>query len=432
MHTAKILVLIVLALQAGTAHARDWVADAEQTLTNPRSSEQERLDALQLLEVRTSSEAGAIVLGQVLSSDDSVRVRKAAASALWGHEHALLAEAALRHALQDDPEVSVRAAGALHAAGVASGEVADGFRRGLDSRNRGTAFSAARGLAGVDPPESLLPAMLAYLDWQLEQGDVQGAFTAQEALEKLVDHGLDDAAYRALAVYVESGGPGAPYALASLAELSDRPVGHVQWLEQLAERSPSSEVRAVAIRQLGFSEPTAPTLGAIADGLVDASPDVQQNAISACGQQAGSAGTDCILRLAALLGGAPDDDIRADAGEALGDILGQTEGVDVPDGVWEAVRDAALNDPDDDVREHAIEALADMPGDTPRTLAALAEIAGVDSLAYNQARALGRLARMVGYPGTDVPESVREHVAPLVNDEDAEVARLARLVIDAL
>lgn len=419
--TTVINVIGIAQVQAET----DWVAYAQKELLNPRSDEKERLNAIGLLKVRPSNEQGAVVLGQVLVNDRSARVRKAAASALWGHDYTRVAEQELRQALNDEAEVSVRAAGALHAAGIPAREVAPGFRKGLNSSNRGTAFSAARGLVGVDSPDTLVPGLLAYLDWQLETPDNRGAWAAQDALEKLTAQGYDVQAYQQLTTYIDQQRDGAAFALRALMEMPNKPAGFSAWLNNLTNARNDS-LRAAAVTALGRSG--IKSAGTTISGqLLGAPAQVQLSAINAC-EQLRSAGAPCIQQLTTLLSGAADADIRAEAAEALHGILRDTE--TAPDGVWQAALLVARNDPDEDVRVFAISIVADMPVDSSEKLLALSEIAASEAVAFNQSRALARLAGMLGYPGQQVPDAVFLNVAPLTQHSDSEVARMAQLIID--
>lgn len=416
--------LYLLAFIPFAAQADRFVDEAEATLLNARADTRARLDAIGLLKVRSSNPQAAQVLGRALVDDRDMQVRKAAASGLWGHDHALAAESQLRRALDDHPEVSVRAAGALHAAGIDAQAVAHGFRKGLQSDNRGTAYNAARGLIGVDPPATLLPGLLNYLDWRLQRDDIQGAYSVQSALTDLASQSFDASVYSSLTAYIEEDGPGAAYALPALSSMPEKPDEFFTWLSRLSQ-SGNEQVRSAALTELGHTR-GASTAPAVASGLLDASSDVQISAITAC-LNLRAAGDPCLEQLGVLLRQASNDEVRAMAAESLAGLLNDLE--HAPESIWVAVRDAALEDHSAEVREYAIIAAADMPADISLQLEVLARVAAQDSVAYNKSRALGRLARMVSSPGRPVPPSVYTDVAPLTNHEDAEVARLAGLVM---
>ncbi len=423
---AAIAGLYLIVLFPVAAQADRYVAEAEETLLNPRSDTRERLDAIQILEVRLSNEQAAQLLGQALVNDPELRVRKAAASALWGHEQALSAEPQLFEALDDDPEVSVRAAGALHGAGIPAEQVAKGFRKGLGSSNRGTAYNASRGLIGVDPPASLLPGLLNYLDWRLQENDIQGAYSAQAALEELTTLGFDQLVFSGLTDYVELGAAGAAYALPALDSMPGKPVEYVTWLTTMS-KADNKQVQEEAVRALGGApQPSAAT--AVAAGLLDSSSEVQLAAIDACSNLRAAADP-CVDQLAVLLRQSKDVEVRTAAAQSLASLYSDLDRVS--ETTWIAARDAALQDPEAEVREYAITAVADMPADASQRMVVLARAAAGDSVAYNKSRALARLARMVGYPGQAVPSSVYQDVEPLTRHEDSEVARLATLVMAA-
>ena len=99
-------------------------------------------------------------------------MRQAAASALWNTgKDAVAAKPELEKALGDpDAAVVARAAGALAAMDVPDTELADAWRRALEgARDDATAFVAARGLIGIDPPEKLAPPILTWLAKNAEE-----------------------------------------------------------------------------------------------------------------------------------------------------------------------------------------------------------------------------------------------------------------------
>src|SRR4030095_9015055 len=151
-----ICVLLMLVSFAGTVRADDdAVKDQIKTLAKGRDP-RERAHAAHWLGGRKNPEAVA-ALAKALSDPDA-SVRQAAASALWDTgEDATAAKPELTKALEDrDAAVVARAAGALAVMDVPDAELAPAWRRALEgARDDATAFVAARGLIGMDPPEQL-------------------------------------------------------------------------------------------------------------------------------------------------------------------------------------------------------------------------------------------------------------------------------------
>jgi HEAT repeat protein len=179
----------------------------------------ERASAAHWLGGRKNPEAVA-ALAKALSDSDA-SVREAAASALWDTgEDAVAAKPDLQKALDDrEAAVVARAAGALASMDVPDKELAPAWRRALQgARDDATAFLAARGLIGIDPPETLAPPILTYL-----------AKNAEEAQRS--HRGRSSIDYRDSA---EAAGK----ALASLLKVKAEPV--LPLLDQTVKRTPES------------------------------------------------------------------------------------------------------------------------------------------------------------------------------------------------
>jgi HEAT repeat protein len=194
-----ICVLLALHPCAGQAQfdeeklVREWT----KTLGKGRDAK-DRAAAAKSLAGREQPEAVSALANALSDSDASVR--EAAASALWKTgKGAAAAKPELQKTL-GDPEAAVlaRAAGALSNMGVPDAELAEAWRRALQgARDGATAFLAARGLIGIDPPEKLAPPILAYLARNAEDAarpgsrrsgydDSKSAEAAAKALEHLV------------------------------------------------------------------------------------------------------------------------------------------------------------------------------------------------------------------------------------------------------
>src|SRR5215831_1114964 len=158
-------VLFALQPLTGTAQSDEEKSTREfiKRLTKERDPK-ERADAAHWLGGRQNPEAVS-ALANALSDSDAT-VRQAAASALWDTgKGAAAAKPELQKTLSD-PEAAVvaRAAGALAAMDVPDKELAPAWRRALNgAKDDATAFLAARGLIGIDPPEKLAAPILTWL-----------------------------------------------------------------------------------------------------------------------------------------------------------------------------------------------------------------------------------------------------------------------------
>lgn len=162
-----------------------------------RGNAAEQIRAAKSLDVAFAAQT-APVLAKHLSDADAA-IRLSAASVLWtlaGKAPAAFeaARPALRTAL-DDPvgEVAMNAAGALSAMKEPAEALAPARRRVLQSRAERpyVAFLAARGLIGIDAPDTLAPALLRYLEEttaaRQRGGSRENVQLARRALERLVD-----------------------------------------------------------------------------------------------------------------------------------------------------------------------------------------------------------------------------------------------------
>jgi len=173
----------------------EWRKEALSDLE--RGDPAEQIRAAKSLDVEFAAKT-APVLAKHLSSGDAA-IRLSAASLLWtlaGKSPAAFeaARPALRAALDDpDSAVAMNAAGALATMKEPAEALAPARRRVLQSsgQKRYVSFLAARGLIGIDPPATLTPALLDYLEEvtaaQKRGGSRDNVQMAQKALERLVD-----------------------------------------------------------------------------------------------------------------------------------------------------------------------------------------------------------------------------------------------------
>ncbi len=166
-----ICVLLILQPCVGSADKDEdkLIQEFAKKLAKERDPK-ERASAAHWLGGRKNPEAVA-ALARALSDSDPT-VRQAAASALWDTgEDAAAAKPDLQRALDDrEAAVVARAAGALAAMDVPDKELAPAWRRALEgARDDATAFVAARGLIGIDPPEKLAQPILTYLAKNAEE-----------------------------------------------------------------------------------------------------------------------------------------------------------------------------------------------------------------------------------------------------------------------
>lgn len=166
--------------------------------------------------------------------DSDAATRLAAASKLWtlagkSPAAAQAARPALRAALDDrDGAVAMNAAGALATMKESPESLAPARRRVLKEGGQRpyVAFLAARGLIGLDPPATLAPALLDYLEDVAASarrgGSRENVELARKALERLVDTG-DRAVVAPLRDQLRITQAAAPVLLAALHRFSPRP-----------------------------------------------------------------------------------------------------------------------------------------------------------------------------------------------------------------
>ena len=190
------LALPVAAADDEVARIRaEWQADSLRDLERGNPTEQIR--AAKSLDVEFAARTAPILAKHL--SDPDAAVRLSAASLLWtlAGKSATAFEAArpaLRAALDDpDGAVAMNAAGALAAMKEPSESLAPARRHVLQApgQRRYVHFLAARGLIGIDPPATLAPAILGYVEETTiaakRGGSRDNVKLARQALERLVD-----------------------------------------------------------------------------------------------------------------------------------------------------------------------------------------------------------------------------------------------------
>ncbi len=173
----------------------EWRADALRDLESPDAAKQ--IAAAKYLDVEAADRSAPILAGHLSHADAAIRL--SAASLLWtlaGRSATAFepARPALRAALDDpDGAVAMNAAGALSTMKEPAESLAPARRRVLQlpGQRRYVYFLAARGLIGIDPPATLAPAILGYLE-ETSVAARRGVSRdnvklARQALERLVD-----------------------------------------------------------------------------------------------------------------------------------------------------------------------------------------------------------------------------------------------------
>jgi HEAT repeat protein len=439
-----LVICVLLAVQpcAGYAQSEDekLVRDYAKTLAKDRDA-RERASAANSLGGRKSPEAVA-ALAKALSDPDA-SVRRAAASALWKTgEGAAAAKPELQKTLADpDASVVARAAGALSSMGVPDKELAEAWRRALDgARDDATAFLAARGLIGIDPPEKLAPLILTWLSRNAENAlRSRGRSSVDEAKS-------DEAAEKALGwLLKENAAPILPlldktvarspesgrYVFGALSSVKPLPPGTVD-LALAHTHSSLSETRYAAIglagkvtseREAGRWIPEAIRL------LGDPEESVRMEACWALKGVKGLA-HEAAPELTRLLSKDREMSVRTRAASALEEIGDASN--PIPKGAKAAVAAAAksalvaaMKDKDHDLSVEAVGAYNKLYLDSAEIVAALADVAvsGADMAARE--RALQCLRNRQGQA-----KGIVERIRPLTKSSEKNLAEDAKTAIE--
>lgn len=435
--------LCLLATLAASAQSDEekLVREHAKTLAKDRDAS-DRADAARWLGGRKSPEAVAALAAAL--SDPDAAVRQAAASALWDTgRDAAAAKPALEKALGDPvAAVTARAAGALAAMGVPDAELAPAWRRALEgARDDATAFVAARGLVGIEPPGMVAPPILAYLAKNAEAAahpkpgrssldHRDSAEAAQKALERLVKA---DAApvLPLIAKTVREAPASGRYALGALAKAPKLPPGTLDLaLESMGSADPATRDAALALAGKLTSEKDAARWIPEATRLLG-DPD-ESVRMEACwvlkGMKGLSAGA--APELVRLLTSDPEPRVRARAAEALGEIgdvsnpVAKTAKIAVASAA-KAPLAAAMRDRDHDLAPAAVGAYNVLYIDNAELLAALSDAAVSGQDVAARQRVLQCLRNRQGQAKSAIPA-----LRPLTQSPDRLIADDARTAIE--
>lgn len=416
-----------------------WIRDRAKTLAKDRDAK-ERAAAARWLGGRKSPEA-VVALAKALS-DPEASVREAAASALWDTgEAAAAAKPELTKTLGDsDPAVVARAAGALAAMDVSQSELAAAWRRALDgARDDATAFLAARGLIGIDPPEKLAPPILTFLSKRAEAAaksgrykdeDSKSAENAEKALARLLSK--DPAPLLPLLDQTIARSPNSGrYVLGALASMKTVPPGAVD-LALTHMRSPVAETRYAAVKLAGKmtgERQSARWIPAAIRLLADSDESVR---MEACWSLKGVRGLahEAAPELTRLLTSDPSMRVRPRAAESLEEVGDATN--PVPKAAKAAVaataKDAlasAMKDKDHDLAVAAAAAYNVLQLDSAEIVAKLADAAVSGADVPARLKALQYLRNRQGQA-----KGIVETIRPLTRSPEKLVADDAKTAIE--
>jgi len=363
-----------------TAHAQDadkqfrqWAEERMQILVKEKDPK-ERAKAAEYLGGSKYPDANA-ALGAALSDPD-VRVREAAASALWKSEkNAEPAREQLMKALDDPaPQVAINVAGALQSLGVKEAELVPVRKRVLAATDapRNVRFLAARGLIGHESPVTLLEPMLAFLESSAASAAAKS--DAGRRNTELVERALARLAATAdrgliapLSEELKRARHGQVVLLKTLALFEPRPDGWTQTLLAALSAADTPQ-RETAMALLGKQKNEndvltwSPRVAALA---TDADRNLRWRAISTLGNAGGLAAAQIDTVVTALSD--PDVSVRRTAARAIGEMGEKKQAVvaAAKNAVIERGR-PALNiamekDSDADVRNEARRALERLP-----------------------------------------------------------------------
>lgn len=386
------------------------IRDAIKNLQKSKNVE-ERVDAAEYLG-GFEDPAAIEALAQALS-DRSYEVQEAAASALWHTgEKAVAAKPALLKALQEAPaRVIVRAAGALEVMGVSAEDLADARRRVLERRtDETTAFLAARGLIGLDPPSTILPTLLGYLSFCTREAARPDASSderdnlesAGKAVMKLAETN-DRKAIAPLRAELDRNPSAAPLLLNALATFKPPPDRFAQTLvQQMDSRDTSTrEIAARLCRDLTSDADIALWAPEVAALTRDRNEGVRSAAVFSLDAAAGRAAS-AAPDLVRLLGSEPSPDLRKRAARALSAVgdasqpIPQKTKLQVAEQAKQALITAATSDKDKDVAEEAIDAYNQLFLPSTEAVDALIQVAEGRGPTSARKRAVELLGRRQG------------------------------------
>ncbi len=445
MRRRALAICLLLVLPPAAASARfdedELVRDHVKTLAKDRDPK-DRADAARWLGGRKQP-AAVEALAKALSDPDA-SVREAAASALWETgKDAAAAKPALEKAL-DDPVAAVvaRAAGALAVMGVPDSELAPAWRRALEgARDDSTAFVAARGLIGMDPPEKLAPPILAWIAKHADAAahpargrsstdDRDHAETGEKALERLLKR---DAApvLPLLEKTVRETPESGRYVLGALASVKKLPPGTVD-LALAFTNSRVPETRDAAITLAGKATGEKEAARWIPEAIRLLGDPDESVRIQACWALRGVKGLawQSGPELARLVASDPEMRVRTSAAAALEEIGNVAN--PVPQSAKASVAAAAkgalvaaMKDRDHELAVDAVAAYNVMFLDTADVVATLADVAVSGADVAARQRALQCLRNRQGQA-----KGVVETIRPLTKSPDARIADDAKVAIE--
>jgi HEAT repeat protein len=421
--TRRFLQLACLSvLSAGVALAGDPMADAIKKLQKEKKAEDRELWA-RWLGGRAQPEAVA-ALAQALTSDKDASVREAAASALWKTgDKAKAAEPALRKALDDPaPGVVARAAGALEVMDVDPKELAAARRRALaqvDPKDRHTAFLAARGLIGIDPPATVVPGLLPYVASMSEAMEKPGGWSdyhddvdaAEKALVRLAKT-KDRSAIPLLQAELDRSPASAPSLLKALGTYRPPPDRYAQVVvKQMHSRSQRARYAAAAeCRELKTDADVAVWAPEAIALLRDPEEGVRNETLWALGEAGGRAAA-ATPELVRLMKADPSKTVRTRAARTIGEVGDASQAVSQQ--VKQQVADqakgplaAAVAEREEDVANAALDAYNKLFLPSPEVVSTLAQVAETSTSDRVRAQALQMLRNRQGQ-GKPVLERVR-------------------------
>ena len=445
MSRLALAICVLLALHPAAAPAAsdvdELVRDHAKTFAKDRDAK-ERASAARWLGGRKEPEAVA-ALAKALSDPDA-SVRQAAASALWDTgKDAAAAKPELEKALGDPSSaVIARAAGALATMGVPDKDLADAWRRALEgSRDDTTAFLAARGLIGLDPPEKLAPPILKYLSKNAEEAenpkrkgsnldDRKSAEHAAKALQELLNENA--APLLPLLDRTMHGSPeSARYILDALAGVKKLPPGTVA-LALSYTHSGDAETRYAAIALAGKVKTEADAARWIPEAIRLLGDQDESVRGEACSVLKGVKGLswEAAPELARLVSSDKSMSVRAKAAGALEEIgdasnpIPKAAKVSVATAARGALV-AAMKDKDPDLSREAVGAYNVLYLDTPEVVATLADVAVTGTDVSARQRALQCLRNRQGQA-----KGVVETIRPLTKSSDSLIADDAKAAIE--
>ncbi len=371
-------------------------------------------------------------------------MRQAAASALWDTgKDAVAAKPELEKALEDPvAAVVARAAGALAAMGVPDKELAPAWRRALEgARDDATAFVAARGLIGIDPPEKLAPPILTYLSKNAEEAesprrtgsnfdDKKSAEAAAKALRELLNENAEPL-LPLMDRTMQRSPESCRYILDALAGVKRLPPGTVD-LALKYTRSSEPETRYAAIGLAGKVTAEREAARWIPEAirlLGDRDESVRNEA---CWALKGVKGLswEAAPELARLVASDPSMGVRKSAASALEEIGNASN--PAPKAAKVSVASAAkgplaaaMKSKDGDLALAAVAAYNVLYIDTPEVVATLADVAVSGADVPARQRALQCLRNRQGQS-----RGVVEIIRPLTKSPDALIADDAKTAIE--